>query len=125
MFKILHNKKAQANISEYALIFIIAIAMTSGMAVYFKRGIQARLYAGRNQMLRTVLDRTNGYYNEGLAFDYNPYYTNSTAVVSRSAETKTELLPIPGSTSGLFIQTVNEITRVEASSKTAPPKDAD
>jgi hypothetical protein len=36
----------------------------------------------------------------------------------------TELLPMPGLTSGLFHKTINETTAVQTQSETAPPKDA-
>jgi ABC-type cobalt transport system substrate-binding protein len=121
MLKKLKNKKAQAVMGEYALIFIIAVAMTVSMLVFFRRAIQAKVFDARNAMVGTVMERTQGYYNGSFHGAYEPYYTNVESIVARSLTEKRTLLE--GGSTGIFRKITDRETSAQTKSRTAPPKD--
>src|SRR3989338_9576767 len=75
--------KAQAVMGEYVLVFFLAIGMATAMTIYFKRGVQARIFDARNAMLNIVVNRTAGYYTGNIQIGYEPYYGNTVSTVSR------------------------------------------
>jgi len=123
MLRHLRNKKAQAVTSEYVLVIFLVVAATAGMMTYFKRAIQARVRSARQYMGSEVRQRTTGFYDGNLYAQYEPYYTNTTAMVSRDIEDTTSIQP--GGSSGIFRKVFNQITEVGVSSETAPPQDFD
>lgn len=123
MLRLYHNKKAQANFAEYAIVFIIIVGMMTGMGVYIRRAIQGKIYDARNTMLKTVFIRTAGYYNNGLYLEYEPYYSNTTSSVV--AELSSNMKLLGGGSSGIYRETVDDVTTRESTSTTAPPINAD
>lgn len=121
MLRYLNNRRAQALIGEYVLVIFLVMATISAMTIYFKRGIQARIYDARNYMINDVRVRTQGSYFGNLYYGYEPYYINSDATITRDIDYTTTLLP--GGSSGIFKKTISESTGVEVSSETAPPRD--
>lgn len=109
---------------EYVLVFFVVIGMATAMTIYFKRGVQARIFDARNAMLNMVLNRTQGYYTGDVQIGYEPYYGNTVSTVTRREDTRTELLPSPGLTSGTFRKTIDETTAAQTRSETAAPRDA-
>lgn len=87
MFKLLRNKKAQ-NTAEYALMIAIVVGAFSIMQLYIKRGLQARIKTGVDNIPGAVLtgaaaDDTSGLTtglftdarNSGnYTYQYEPYY---------------------------------------------------
>lgn len=104
------------------LVFFLAVAMITGMTVYFKRALQARIRDARFYMLNEINARAGTYYTGDLYYEYEPYYANTVSFVARTSKQQSNLLP--GAASGNFIKTFDDITAVRAESETAPPKDA-
>ena len=122
MLRRLMDNKAQAVMGEYVLTFFLVVGAVTAMTIYFKRTVQARMFGARNMMLNVVLNRTQGYYTGDILIAYEPYYANTASTVVHSSDTTTNLLP--GTTTGVFQKTTDEITAVQTQSETAPPKDA-
>jgi len=123
MLRHINNMRAQAVVGEYALVIFLVLGVITAMTVYFKRGIQARIHGARDYMINDVRARTAGSYGGDLYLEYEPYYTNTDATVTRNIRHTTSLLP--GASSGIFQKTIDESTSVEVSSETAPPRDFD
>lgn len=122
MLRYLKTNKAQAVMGEYVLVFFLVIGMVTAMTIYFKRAVQARIFDARNTMLNMVLNRTQGYFTGNIQIGYEPYYANTLSTVVRQEDTTTNLLP--GATTGIFRKKLDEVTAVQTTSTTAPPKDA-
>ena len=108
---------------EYVMVIFLVLAVVTGMTIYFKRAVQARIHDTRDYMVSEVRVRTAGEFDGDLYKEYEPYYSNVTAVVARSADYTTRMLP--GASSGIFRKTINETTRVQSLSQTAPPREFD
>ena len=87
----LKNNKAQANLGEYALIFLMAMTVLTVMSVYFKRIIQARLYDAKKTMVDMVAEETQGLHEGNVYGEYEPYYTQASAQITRSTDEESEL----------------------------------
>ena len=122
MLRYFKTNKAQAVMGEYVLVFFVVMGMATAMTIYFKRGVQARIFDARNAMLNMVLNRTQGYYTGNVQIGYEPYYGNTVSTVARRENAATELLP--GATTGIFRKTFDDVTAVQTQSQTAPPGDA-
>jgi hypothetical protein len=90
------------------------------MTVYFKRAVQAKIYDARNYMVNEVRDRTADEFSGDLYTGYEPYYTQTSANVLRSARDETRILP--GGTSGIFQKEYNESVSTVVASETLPPR---
>lgn len=106
MLKLLRNKKAQ-NTAEYALMIAIVVGAFSIMQLYIKRGLQARIKAGTDNIPAAVLtgaanDDTlklttnlfNDTRNGNYTYQYEPYYyregsSNMTTLSDDGTETGT------------------------------------
>ena len=123
MLRYLKTNKAQAVMGEYALLLLLVMGMIMAMTVYFKRGIQARIYDARNSMMNTVANRAGDYYgNILLQGEYEPYYGRTDSMVVRQENTGINLLP--GNSTGIFHKTVDGTTAILTQSETAPPREA-
>ena len=122
MLRYFKTNKAQAVMGEYVLVFFVVMGMATAMTIYFKRGVQARIFDARNAMLNMVLNRTQGYYTGDVQIGYEPYYGNTVSTAARRENAATELLP--GATTGIFRKTFDDVTAVQTQSQTAPPGDA-
>ena len=123
MLRNLNNKRAQSVRGAYALVIFMVLGVITAMTVYFKRAVQARHYDALHYMVNDVRQRTAGIYNGELYLHYEPYYTNTVAIVERSASSTTRVLP--GATSGIYQKVIDESTSARVNSETAPPRDFD
>ena len=76
MWKLLRSKKAQ-NTAEYALLIALVIGVFSAMQIYVRRGLNARIKDGTDNLPRMVLGQTNGEASMDLfngTEQYEPYY---------------------------------------------------
>lgn len=77
MLRLLKNRKAQ-NTMEYALLIAIVVGVFSAMQLYVRRGMQARIRNGADNIPAMVLsqeaeqDKIKGLF--GDAEQYEPYY---------------------------------------------------
>ncbi|MCK5081442.1 MAG: hypothetical protein KAR31_00915 [Candidatus Omnitrophica bacterium] len=121
MLRTLKNKDAQAVMGEYVLVIFLVMAVLIGMTAYFKRSMQARIHDARYYMVNEVRERTADVYVGNLYKEYEPYYGNTVANVSRSIADETRVEP--GASSGIFRKSYNEAVSVWVNSQTAPPRD--
>lgn len=117
----INNIRGQAIVGEFALVIFMILATIVAMTVYFKRGVQARIYDARNYMVEEVRSRTAGSYDGPVLTEYEPYYVNTDATITRNVSDATSLSA--GETSGIFGQTFNESTTADVVSETAPPSE--
>ncbi len=122
MLRNLNNRRAQAVIGEYVLVIFMVLGVITAMTVYFKRAVQARHYDALHYMVNDVRQRTAGIYNGELYLHYEPYYTNTVAIVERSASSTTRVL---SGGPGIYQKVIDESTSVQVNSETAPPRDFD
>jgi hypothetical protein len=71
MLKLFKSKKAQ-NTAEYAIMIAIVIGVFSAMQLYVRRGLQARIKAGTDNIPAAV---AGGSTVLGTDTQYEPYYT--------------------------------------------------
>ena len=124
MLKQFHSKIAQANFGEYALLFLVILGMILAMGIYLRRALQGRIRDARAYMFRTVILRTPPGINivGKLWVEYEPYYTNTLAFVTRTSDMQSNILS--GGSSGIFRELTNEYSAVQVISITAPPMNA-
>ncbi|MCG2713864.1 MAG: hypothetical protein L6308_03335 [Candidatus Omnitrophica bacterium] len=72
MLRLLKNRKAQ-NTMEYALLIAVVIGVFSAMQLYLRRGMQARLKSGSDNITEAVLSGSNVTVF-GNETQYEPYY---------------------------------------------------
>lgn len=76
MLRLLRNKKAQ-NTMEYAILIAVVIGAFSAMQIYLRRGLQARIKAGTDNIPDKVLGQETDPVVAGLfgnETQYEPYY---------------------------------------------------
>ena len=83
--KLIKNKKAQQT-AEYALLISLVVAAVIAMQTYAQRAIQARIRDASDYFVTETSDLGN-------TAQYEPYYLDSSYVVSRD-ETTTEVQDI-------------------------------
>lgn len=118
------NTRGQAPISEYAFIFVIALAMILAMTVYVRRTLQSRLRDANQYMAREVRDKAGEGLVGSIMLEYEPYYLKSDSEIAQSSNTEKVLGSAFGTTSGRFNKTINEYLAVNTVTETKPPKDA-
>lgn len=123
MLRILKNKRAQAVIGEYVLVFFIAIGVITAMSTYFQRVIQARIYDSRDAMVNLTRTQSAGFFNGNIFFHYEPYYQNTDSETYRSLVSRTSL--VEGGSSGIYRKEYDDLSRIVTTSSTKPPKEAD
>jgi uncharacterized protein (UPF0333 family) len=122
MLRILKNTRAQASSSEYVLLVGIVVTAMITMTVYFRRAVQARIWAAEHSMIATAICRTGPHhrYNSGdwgnWYTHYEPYYLNTASMITRNDSMASAL------TSSNFTKTYNTYTSVETNSDTASPR---
>ena len=114
MLKLLRNKKAQ-NTAEYALMIAIVVGAFSIMQLYIKRGLQARIKTGVDNIPGAVLtgadaddtlNLTTGLFNDtrnggNYTYQYEPYYyREGTSNMTTLSDEGTETGTIESATSG-------------------------
>ena len=118
------NKKGQAPISEYALIFAVILGMLLSIGVYFKRAVQARIKDTNAHMVETVRAQGGLDMVGPVKAQYEPYYLESSSDVNRSSDTQQNYLSSFGTTDGIFQKSINESTYVNTNSSTLPAAEA-
>jgi len=122
MLRALKNRNAQAVMGEYVVVIFLVMAVLTGMTVYFKRAVQARIYDARNYMIGEVRVRTAGLFNGNLYKEYEPYYANVASTLYRTMDDRTTLMSSgPAASSGIFRKVYNEETAARSNSLTLPP----
>jgi hypothetical protein len=123
---LLKNKIAQGMVVEYALTFALVAAFVTGMLVYVRRTLQARIHGAEKYVMSDV---EKVYYDPkaNLAGEfyqqYEPYYVSSQA--RRTAVSDVTEKTLPAGSMGIYDKQVNEITVTKSSSFQAPPMNAD
>lgn len=117
------NKKGQAIASEYTLVIFIVIGMVSAMTVYFRRAVQAKIYAARNMTVNYVLNATNQEFAGNLYVEYEPYYGSMESETERSSEIFQKLKTDGGA--GKSRTKMSSSSNAWADSETLPPREAD
>ena len=91
MFKLLRNKKGQ-NTMEYALLISIVIGALTGMQLYLRRGLNARLKAGSDNIPGMVIGQAAAQFpttdnvatvvfsDNVFTKQYDPYYSREGAM---------------------------------------------
>lgn len=103
------------------MTFLLVVAATSAMSVYFRRVIQARIRDARQASLS--LARAEGF-TGNLYLEYEPYYAVSEAQrVFEGTETRQEFGTQPLGT-GIFQMTTDQTTSVQSASNQLPPVNA-
>ena len=81
MLRLIRNRKAQ-NTMEYALLIAIVVGAFTGMQLYLRRGLHARIKGGADGLPTVVIeqDATNktnlaGLFGATDKSQYEPYYT--------------------------------------------------
>ena len=112
--------------AEYVLVFFVVIAVISGMSAYFRRALQAKVRDAHYSMINTVRNKVGGAYTgTNVYVQYEPYYTNSTALVNRNINNEDRLIASYPLSSGIFRKNKDERTATQATSITNPPINAD
>lgn len=123
MLKRFKNKKAQANVGEYVLVFFLIIGMVTAMTVYVKRSLQARLYDARNLIknMDKISDGTKIKTTPmlgNIVIAYEPYYTVTEMNRVSTVEEKKDLSSYGSAKVGFFNKDINEQTSVQSISET-------
>ena len=114
MLKILRNKKAQ-NTAEYALMIAIVVGAFSIMQLYIKRGLQARIKDGVNNIPGIIANKSADALVMSSLFNgtdqYEPYYyRNATYDMSTTASEGTETGTIQADSSTDAVSGVRNLT---------------
>jgi len=130
MLRTINNIRAQAIMGEYVLVFFMVAAVMTAMTVFFKRAVQGRIRDARVGMELIIANHLEAegyplYWTGNMRTHYEPYYANSSSLISRDTRKETQLFATPGFSSGLFLKIINEASSTKTLSNTAPPKDAD
>jgi len=77
MLRLFKNKRAQ-NTAEYAIMIVIVIGVFSAMQLYIRRGLQARVKGGADNIPGAIIGQTTGVNANILGTanftQYEPYY---------------------------------------------------
>ena len=128
MFKVFQNKKylnklnslqAQVVMGEYALLIVLVVFAITGMTVFFKRVLQARIHDARWAMQRTVRNSYDG----TIWMEYEPYYGNRVTTIATDMNDSIELKS--GGSSGRFTKRLDDTTWTTTNSFMHPPRDAE
>ena len=106
--------------SQYVLVFFMAIGAIVAMTTFVQRTLQARIRDSKIYMMRNI--KTYGNVSANMAWEYEPYYANVSTVTSRNRSEETRLLG--GGATGIYRKNVNAFMASETNSQQAPPKDA-
>ena len=128
MLKRLRDTRGQSSLPEYVVTFFIVIAVVVAMSVYIQRGLQARMHDARNYMVQSARNEISSNADflaaagNRVGYEYEPYYTVASSIVSRDSTVKTGLLE--GGLTGIFRKTTNEQTDAQTISVQLPPVEA-
>lgn len=117
MFKALKKNHGQATMSQYVVLFFLAIGSLIAMTTFVQRALQARIRDTKIYMVDNVQTLTG----INVSYEYEPYYANVSTVVDRNRNEQIQLLQ--GGATGIFRKTVNGQVIATTTSEQAPPKD--
>lgn len=120
MFKLLNRNNGQMSMSQYVILFFLAIGSLVAMTTFIQRVLQARIRDTKIYMMDNI--KTYGNVETNMRYEYEPYYANVSTVVGRSKDEQTDL--VAGGATGIFRKNVNSQTTGDTISTQAPPKDA-
>ena len=106
--------------SQYVIVFFLAIGSIVAMTTFVQRVLQARIRDTRKYMLDNV--KTYGNVQTNMHYEYEPYYANVSTIVGRSKNEQSDLLG--GGATGIFRKNVISQATGDTNSQQAPPKDA-
>jgi len=118
MFKNRRTQSGQTAITEYVVIFFLAIGALVAMSVYIQRTLQARIHDSRDYMISEAARAHEG----PIHYEYEPYYGYVATNVQRNQDDTTRLLG-SGAT-GIFRKTLNQAVNSSTISQQAAPKNA-
>ena len=125
MLKIIRNNKAQVLFGQYVLVFFLIVAAATGMSIYFKRAIQARIHDATLVSARAVIDGVpRELYVGNVYTQYEPYYLNTASDIGQDSLAKEKLFPSVDRHTGIFKKTIDDGTSTKTIGDTAPPRDA-
>ncbi|MBF0122639.1 MAG: hypothetical protein HQL21_04415 [Candidatus Omnitrophica bacterium] len=100
------QRRAQAVVGNYVIVFFVVIGAITAMTVFFRRGIQARVYDAETYMVRTIATRSQ----LPVAGQYEPDYIHRTT--DRSSKQNEKF----GFSGGAFSQSSSEKTIINTQS---------
>ena len=108
------------------LFFFVVVGMVSGMTLYFKRAVQARVRDAHNSVYYTIRNRVGTEYAGNRVYiQYEPYYRISNSLTDRAYSDTAQVLPSLPLSSGIFRKSVNQTTITNSQAITLPPINAD
>src|SRR5262245_41484535 len=120
MFKILNKNFGQSSLSQYVMLFFMAIGTIVAMTTFVQRAIQARVRDAKVYMIDNV--KTYGNVEGNMQYEYETYYSNVSSIVGREKSEQIRLLG--GGATGIFRKDTNAATGIVTNSYQAPPKNA-
>lgn len=117
------NNKGQMNIGEYVFIAVVVIIAISVGTPYLRRAFQATIKDARDYMIKGVRQVHADTQAFGKVHDeYEPYYTQSDAVVHSYSDTERTLAPGPRGEAAVFNQEIVENRTVASRSFQLPAR---
>lgn len=117
MFKTLKKEHGQTSLSQYAVVFFLAIGALVAMTTFVQRALQARIRDTKLYMI----DSVQGITGINVTYEYEPYYANVSTILDRTRNEDTRLLG--GGATGIFRKTINGQIIANTTSEQKPPKD--
>ena len=123
------NNKGQAVLSEYVMIFFVAVAALVAMTTFVQRGFEARIHDARN----FAVDAANAACDTGcqnatgnsISYEYEPYYSQMVADSASSQREKKTSTSGSGAeigavyTKGIVQQSATDMNSIQLPSKNA------
>ena len=120
MFKILNRNHGQVALSQYVIVFFLAIGSIVAMTTFVQRLLQARMRDAKVYMMDNI--KTYGNVDAQMTYEYEPYYANVSTITDRTKNEEVRLLG--GGATGIYRKDVNAQTLTNTVSEQAPPKSA-
>lgn len=106
---IMKNNSGQAVAVEYAVIFLIVVAVIVAMTTYVNRSLQGRIHDARNYMYIQVNSVYNVYRSGIMPAGYEPYYVETKKDKDEYGVTRQFDTPWAGH-EGKFFSTIDSVT---------------
>ena len=125
------NNKGQAVLSEYVMIFFVVIAAGAAITTFLQRAFEARVHDARNLAVDAVMNsgacdanclQAAGAIDNKIPYEYEPYYTQTIADVTRNEAANAGLTPGKGQGSDVYAKSMNEKTATISNSTQIPPQ---
>jgi hypothetical protein len=117
--KIRMTNRGQATMSEYLIVFFLAVGTIVSMSVYIQRTLQSRIHDARDYMIEEAAKA----HEAPIRTEYEPYYGYVDSIISRQQQDSSALVGPAGGT-GIFRKGVDQAVIANSMSQQAPPKDA-